>query len=152
MSAAPEQQPPRAVDVPEAVLAAIHRYQAAVIDAVLRFGKGPAMREFVAAESALEAAIATALREAKEQGAADREDAERWRAFTAHGCLTVNEDDELMLAFIIPGESADADYLTSDEHATLRGERPNTACVYGRPALNCAIDAARAAEPEGSDA
>jgi len=66
-----EQQPPRAADVPEAVLAAIHRYQAAVIDAVIRFGKQSAMREFVAAESALEAAIATALREAKEQGAAD---------------------------------------------------------------------------------
>jgi len=122
MSAAPEQQPPRAVDVPEAVLAAIHRYQAAVIDAVLRFGKGPAMREFVAAESALEAAIATALREAREQGAAD----------TAR------------LAELV----AAADDILPDDWDTRRCPKFTRLWL----AIGEMQNAARAAEPEGSDA
>ena len=76
MSAAPE-QPPRAVDVPEAVLRAIDNASAAGVLLTapdITAAQGTDWERFDAAFSAhreLLAAIATALHEAKEQGAAD---------------------------------------------------------------------------------
>jgi len=91
MSAHPGQQPPRAADVPEAVLAAIRvalEAERELEAARHRFGQHATyedLRPFVFrcrdASQAGVAAIATALREAREQGARDKKQEMRgvWR-------------------------------------------------------------------------
>ena len=69
MSAAPE-QPPRAADVPEAVLRAVDEYAEAAITLSDR-RSGATEIDFDCAHREMERTIATALREAREQGAAD---------------------------------------------------------------------------------
>ena len=127
MSAAPE-QPPRAVDVPEAVLRAIDNASAAGVLLTapdITAAQGTDWERFDAAFSAhreLLAAIATALHEAKEQGAADTARLD-WIGRVHGGCTDVW--GQFLRAY--------AEWNGASDFRT-------------------ALDAARAAEPEGSDA
>jgi len=138
MSAAPE-QPPRAVDVPEAVLTAIEvALKSAYADGSVasdRASLDSIHRVHDHADDAsiaLHAAIATALREAKEQGAADtaRLDWLEGRAFSLY--RERDEDTGALVSYAV--------YVNGDAR---------TRCgILGEGGVRVALDAARAAEPE----